>query len=175
MLAKEEIMSKKIPTIHIGKSAPEFSLMNQEHKTISLSDFQGKWVVLFFYPKNNTPSCTRLIKYLSTNQDHFENKNAVIVGISRNTPKSHSNFIQKNNFTCMLLSDPNREAILKYQAWGKKRLLDQTHVGVKRTTYIIDPDGIVRYKFTNIRIASHAEEILAKLEKLQSVPGEHVS
>jgi peroxiredoxin Q/BCP len=151
----------------IEQKAPDFQLPNQYDELVSLNQFRGKWLVLFFYPRDNTPSCVRFIKHFSDQIEDFEKHNTEVVGISRNTVKSHINFAQKHSLQITLLSDIYRDAIKKYYAWGVKRPEDAKLVGVKRTTYIIDPAGIIRFRFTSVRIARHAQEVLEILRKLQ--------
>ncbi len=151
----------------IGTIAPDFQLPNQYDELISLKQFRGKWLVLFFYPRDNTPSCVRFIKHFSDRIEDFEKCNAGVIGISRNTVKSHINFAQKHSLQVTLLSDVHRDAIKKYNAWGVKRPEDAKLVGVKRTSYIIDPNGIIRYRFTAVRIATHAKEVLDILQQFQ--------
>jgi len=160
-------MTAPIHKLSIGSKAPDFQLPNQDDEVVSLKSFSGKWLVLFFYPRDNTPSYVRFIRHLTERIDHFDALGAKIVGISRNSVKSHINFIQKHSFKdILLLSDTERDAIKKYNAWGVKRTDDAKCVGVKRTTYIIDPKGIIRYHSTDVRIATHAEEILDVLKGL---------
>jgi peroxiredoxin Q/BCP len=160
-------MTKKYK-VHIDSKSPDFQLLNHKEKDCCLDSFKGKWLVLFFYPKDNTPSSLRQITHFSRAEDEFKKRSAEAVGVSRNLPKSHANFINKNNLCVTLLSDPSRDAILKYNAWGKKNQQGEGFVGVKRTTYIIDPNGIIKCRFKNIHIASHVEEILEKLDELQT-------
>ncbi|MDD4028284.1 MAG: peroxiredoxin [Caldisericia bacterium] len=160
-------MTALVQKIGTGIHAPDFRLPNQNEEIVSLKNFSGKWLVLFFYPRDNTPSCARFIKHFSDHIEEFEKLQAAVVGISRNTVKSHVNFIQKHDLQCMLLSDTERDAIKKYNAWGIKRTDDAKFVGVKRTTYIIDPNGIIRHRFTDVKIATHANEVLEHLQKLQ--------
>ncbi len=151
----------------IVQKAPDFQLPNQYDELVSLNQFRGKWIVLFFYPRDNTPSCVRFIKHFSDHIEDFEKCNAEVIGISRNTVKSHINFAQKHSLQITLLSDIHRDAIKKYNAWGVKRPEDAKLVGVKRTTYIIDPAGIIRFRFTSVRIARHALEVLEILQQFQ--------
>jgi peroxiredoxin Q/BCP len=151
----------------IGTKAPDFQLPNQYDELVSLNKFRGKWLVLFFYPRDNTPSCVRFIKHFSDCIEDFDRYNAKVIGISRNTVKSHINFTEKHSLQITLLSDIHRDAIKKYNAWGVKRSEDAKLVGVKRTTYIVDPSGTIRYRFNAVRIATHAQEVLDLLQQFQ--------
>ncbi|MCK5848617.1 MAG: peroxiredoxin [Caldisericia bacterium] len=160
-------MTKKYK-VHIDTKSPDFQLLNHEEKDCCLDSFKGKWLVLFFYPKDTTPSSIRQLTHFSKAEEEFKKRDAEAVGVSRNLPKSHVNVIHKHNLQVTLLSDPGRDAILKYNAWGKKNNQGKGFVGVKRTTYIIDPDGVVKFRFKHIKIASHIDEILEKLDELQN-------
>jgi peroxiredoxin Q/BCP len=150
----------------INDIAPGFSLKNQGDEEISLKDFLGKWVALYFYPKDNTPGCTlEALEFTALKKD-FEEINSVILGVSPDSCKSHRNFIGKKELTITLLSDPEHEVIEEYGAWQLKKNYGREYYGVVRSTYLIDPKGKIAYKWSNVQAKGHAEEVKNKIEKL---------
>lgn len=140
--------------------APNFILEDKDNKKISLSDFIGKKVILYFYPKDNTPGCTRQACAFSKFYKEFEKNNSVIIGISKDSVKSHKDFSLKFNLPFILLSDENKEVIQKYDVWKEKKLYGKTYMGVERTTYIIDENGFIEKIFKNVNPNKNPEEIL---------------
>lgn len=145
----------------VGTKAPHFTLPNQNGEMISLSDFLGKKVVLYFYPKDNTPGCTRQACAFAGQYDAFLQQNAVVIGISKDSVASHLKFAQKNNLPFVLLSDPERVAIEAYDVWKEKKLYGKTSMGVVRTTYLIDETGVIEHVMPKVKPDTNAEEILA--------------
>ncbi len=152
--------------ISVGKKALNFSLPNQDGEVVSLDSFLGKWLVLYFYPKDNTPGCTVEGIDFSRLQDNFELVNAVILGVSPDSVKSHCSFIGKRKLTIPLLSDEKKVVLEKYGVWGKKRFMGREYVGVLRTTILIDPKGKVVFIWENVKVKGHAAAILEKLKEL---------
>ena len=126
-----------------GSKAPDFILPNHEGKLYSLKDFLGKKVVLYFYPKDSTPGCTQQALGYKENYNKFIENDVVVIGISKDSIKSHKNFVQKNELPFILLSDPELETIKAYDVWQEKKLYGKVSMGVVRTTYIIDEDGMI--------------------------------
>ena len=152
-----------------GERAPDFCLPDAEGKKHCLKDFKGKWMVLYFYPKDNTSGCTKEAIGFTEMKSEFEKEGAVIIGISKDSPKSHARFIEKHNLDILLLSDENHEVIEKYGAWGKKKLYGKEHWGTIRSTFIIDPDGVIRKEWKKVKVNGHVEEVLEELRKLKEM------
>lgn len=145
----------------VGEKAPNFTLPNQNGEMISLSDFLGKKVVLYFYPKDSTPGCTRQACAFAGQYDAFVQQNAVVIGISKDSVASHQKFAQKNNLPFVLLSDSERTAIEAYDVWKEKKLYGKTSMGVVRTTYLIDETGTIEQVMPKVKPDTNAAEILA--------------
>ena len=149
------------------EDARGFCLMSHEAKEIDLKDFRGKWLVLYFYPKDNTPGCTTEAKEFSALKPRFEKLNAEIAGVSADSAESHNKFREKHNLSITLLSDPSHDAISEYGAWRNKMNFGISTLGIVRSTTLIDPEGKVAYKWEKVKAAGHAEEVLNKLIELQ--------
>ena len=150
-----------------GEMAPEFCLPDAEGKEHCLSDFRGKWVVLYFYPKDNTSGCTKEAIGFTEKKNDFEKEGAVIIGISKDSPKSHARFIEKHNLNILLLSDEGHLVIERYGAWGKKKLYGKEHWGTVRSTFLIDPEGKVVREWRKVKVAGHVDEVLDTLRELK--------
>lgn len=150
----------------MNTEAPDFSLPNSEEKIISKADYQGSWLVLYFYPKDNTPGCTTEATDFSTLIDDFKSLNVKIVGVSKDSVKSHSNFIAKHNLKIELLSDPDLEAIKAYKVWGIKKNFGKEYEGLIRSTFLIDPQGKIAKSWTNVRAKGHVERVLKETKKI---------
>lgn len=146
-----------------GSKAPDFTLNDGEGNSVSLSDFAGKKVVLYFYPKDNTPGCTRQACAFASAYEEFARKNAVVVGVSRDSVASHKKFAEKYGLPFILLSDPELRAIGAYGVWQEKKLYGKTSMGVVRTTFIIDEEGVVAEVMPKVRPDTNAAEVLALL------------
>ena len=149
--------------LQIGMKAPEFTLCDQNGKTVSLSDFLGKKVVLYFYPRDNTPGCTRQACAFSAVYDGFRKKDVVVVGISKDSVASHLKFATKYDLPFILLSDPELKAIEPYGVWQEKKLYGKVSMGVVRTTYVIDEQGMIEKIMPKVKPDTNADEILAYL------------
>ena len=149
--------------LEIGMKAPNFSLLNQNGETVSLSDFYGKRVVLYFYPKDNTPGCTRQACAFAAAYDGFKSQDVQVIGISKDSVASHLKFAQKHELPFVLLSDPDLSAIQAYDVWKEKKLYGKTSMGVVRTTYIINGEGIIEKVMHKVKPDTNAAEILAYL------------
>ena len=150
--------------LKVGDKAPDFTLKSDSGKKVSLSQFIGKKeVVLYFYPKDNTPGCTKEACSFRDSLIAFSNKNTEVLGVSPDSVKSHQNFIQKQNLNFTLLSDPDHEVAEAYGAWGEKSLYGKKYMGILRTTFIIGKDGKIKRVFEKVKPEGHAQEILNTL------------
>ncbi|MDO4674647.1 thioredoxin-dependent thiol peroxidase [Campylobacter sp.] len=149
--------------LKIGDAAPNFELLNQDSVLISLKDFIGKWVVLYFYPKDNTPGCTTEACDFSQNYEKFAQKNALIIGISPDSPQSHAKFMEKFKLQHILLSDSDKEAAKAYGAWGLKKNYGKEYEGLIRSTFVIDPQGKIAQIYSPVRVKDHALKVLEGL------------
>jgi len=143
-----------------GIKAPEFSLQADDGKKYSLKEFKGKTVVLYFYPKDNTSGCTAEACDFRDNIKVFAKKNTIILGISKDSVKSHQNFKEKYSLPFTLLSDENTEILEKYGVWKEKSMYGRKYMGVERSTFIIDAKGIIKKIFKNVKVKGHIEELL---------------
>lgn len=149
--------------LQIGTKAPDFTLTDKDGKEVSLSDFLGKRVVLYFYPKDNTPGCTRQACAFAGAYEEFKNRGVEVIGISKDSVASHVKFAEKYGLPFVLLSDPQREAIEKYGLWQEKKMCGKVGMGVVRTTFIIDENGIIEAVMPKVKPDTNAAEILAML------------
>ena len=149
--------------LEIGMKAPEFTLSDKDGNTVSLSDFPGKKVVLYFYPKDNTPGCTRQACAFAASYEGFKAKDVVVIGISKDSVASHLKFAQKHELPFILLSDPELQAIQAYDVWQEKKLYGKVSMGVVRSTYIIDKQGMIEKVMPKVKPDTNAAEILAYL------------
>ncbi|MBQ3527366.1 MAG: thioredoxin-dependent thiol peroxidase [Clostridia bacterium] len=149
--------------LEAGMKAPDFALNDKDGNKVSLSDFLGKKVVLYFYPKDNTPGCTRQACAFAGAYKEFKEKNVEVIGISRDSVASHVKFAEKHNLPFILLSDPELEAIKAYGVWQEKKLYGKLSFGVVRTTFIIDEAGNIEKVMKKVKPDTNAAEILAEL------------
>ena len=150
--------------LEVGMKAPQFTLPDKNGNMVSLSDFLGKKVVLYFYPKDNTPGCTRQACAFALRNKEIENKNAVVIGISKDSVNSHLNFATKHNLPFVLLSDSDLSVIQAYGVWQEKKLYGKVNMGVVRTTFLIDEQGNVQAIMPKVKPDTNADEILTLLE-----------
>ena len=149
--------------LEIGMKAPEFTLNDKDGNTVSLSDFLGKKVVLYFYPKDNTPGCTRQACAFAAAYQGFQAKDVVVIGISKDSVASHQKFARKYDLPFLLLSDPELQAIQAYGVWQEKKLYGKVSMGVVRTTFIIDQQGNIKKIMPKVKPDTNAAEILSDL------------
>ncbi len=147
-----------------GEKAPDFTLQADDRKEVSLSDYRGKKVVLYFYPKDGTPGCTREAIEFKEMAKEFEREGAVILGVSKDSIKSHEKFKQKHDLPFTLLSDPEGKVLDLYGVWKKKSLYGRTFMGTERTTFLIDEKGIVKRTYRNVKVKGHAQVCLLDLK-----------
>ena len=146
--------------LEVGTKAPDFTLPDKEGKPVSLSDFLGKKVVLYFYPRDNTPGCTRQACAFARSYSEFEGKNTVVIGVSKDSAASHLKFAQKYELPFVLLSDPELQAIQAYGVWQEKKLYGKVSMGVVRSTYLINEQGIIEKVMPKVKPDTNAQEIL---------------
>ncbi len=147
----------------VGKKAPAFKLKNKDGETVSLSDLKGKWVVLYFYPKDDTSGCTKEAIDFSGLKKEFEKEDAVILGVSPDSEASHEKFATKHNLSVELLSDPNKKMLEKYGVWQEKSMYGRKYMGVARTTYLINPAGKIEEVWEKVKVAGHADAVKEKV------------
>ena len=148
-----------------GTKAPDFTLHDKEGKPVSLSDFRGKKVVVYFYPKDNTPGCTKQACVFKEAYDGFKADDIIVIGVSKDSSKSHQKFAEKYELPFILLSDPDLTVIKAYDVWKEKKLYGKSVLGVMRSTYIIDEKGMIMKVFEKAKPDTNAYDILAFLEK----------
>ena len=154
-------------SIEENKPAPDFTLNDQNGNAVSLSEFKGKTVILYFYPKDDTPGCTKESCSFRDNVESFTNLNAVILGVSPDGAESHTRFIEKFDLPFSLLSDPEKQVMSEYGAWGEKMMYGKKLIGTIRSTVIIGPDGnVIRHWKKVPKAADHPEKVLAYLQTL---------
>jgi peroxiredoxin Q/BCP len=152
--------------LEISQKAPEFSANDQSGTPIRLADFAEQWLVLYFYPKDNTPGCTTEATDFSRYAPDFAKLTAIILGVSPDSEKSHCRFIEKHALTIQLLSDPDHQVADAYGVWGLKKFMGKEYMGIARSTFLIDPDGKIAYIWSNVKTKGHAESVLKKLKEL---------
>ena len=154
--------------IELEQSAPEFCLPNQDDIEICLRDLKGKWIVLYFYPRDNTPGCTTEACEFTQAAPDFSELDAVILGVSADSTKKHRNFIEKKELGITLLSDEDTSMMQEYGVWQLKKNYGKEYMGIVRTTLIINPEGVVKGLFEKVRVKEHVAKVQAELERLQA-------
>ncbi len=154
--------------LRIGDTAPSFCLLDADDREVCLKDFENRYIVLYFYPKDNTSGCTKEAIGFS---DHIEEIRALggeVIGISKDSTKSHKNFINKHNLKIILLSDPEHKVIEMYGAWQLKKRYGREYYGITRSTFIIDKKGKIAYVWPNVKVKGHVEDVINKLKEIVS-------
>ena len=151
--------------LEVGTKAPDFTLQDQHGNPVSLSDFRGRKVVLYFYPKDNTPGCTREAVAFAAAYEGFKAKDVVVIGVSKDSVASHQKFAAKYDLPFLLLSDPELQAIQAYGVWQEKKLYGKVSMGVVRSTYLIDEQGVIARVMPKVKPDTNAADILAALEQ----------
>lgn len=147
-----------------GDKAPVFTGINQDEKEISLSDFEGQKVILYFYPKDNTPGCTAESCNLNENYDELTQRGFVVIGVSPDSITSHQKFITKHKLRFNLIADTEKEILEQFNAWGEKKMYGRTYMGVLRKTFIIDENGVIIKIFEKVKTKDHTNQILSELK-----------
>ena len=154
--------------LSIGDTAPNFTLHDQNGQQHSLADFLGNWVLVYFYPKDDTPGCTKEACALRDNFPQFQKLNMTILGISIDSVKSHDKFVKKYELPFTLLADEKKEVVELYGVWGMKKFMGRSFLGTNRMSFLINPDGKIAKIYEKVKPEVHAEEVLADLEELSS-------
>lgn len=149
--------------LSVGKKAPDFSLPTGDGKVLSLKDFRGKKVVLYFYPKDDTSGCTREACSFEENLDAVRKKGAVVIGVSADSPDSHQKFAKKYGLSFPLVSDEQKNIIEAYGVWKQKSFMGRKYMGIERTTFVIDKEGKIQSVFEKVRVDGHTDQVLAAL------------
>ena len=153
-------------TAETGAQAPDFSAPATGDKTLSLSDFAGRTLVLYFYPRDNTPGCTQEGEAFRDAYDAFRAAGADIVGVSRDSLRKHENFRRKYGFPFDLVSDPDEKLCRAYDVLKEKNMYGRRHIGIERSTFVIDGDGVIRHVWRGVKVADHAQEVLDAVRAL---------
>ena len=151
-------------TLTTGKKAPDFSLPSNDGGTVSLSDYAGRYLILYFYPKDDTPGCTKEAIGFSEIKDELNNLGAHVVGISKDTPAKHDKFIAKHDLKVTLGSDESGEMLEKYGVWVEKSMYGKTYMGIQRATFLIGPDQNILHIWPKVRVKGHVEDVLETLK-----------
>lgn len=154
--------------LEIGQKAPEFTLSDQDGKNHNLSDYNGKWVVIYFYPKDMTPGCTKEACAMRDAEPDFSKLEAIVFGVSKDSESSHKKFEEKHNLNFSLLADPEMEMIKAYEALGEKSMFGKKYMGILRISYLIDPEGNIAKVYKKVKPAEHAKEIVKDIEELKN-------
>ena len=150
--------------MNIGEPAPNFTASDRENKSIGLQDFKGQWLVLYFYPKDNTPGCTTEAIDFTISLPQFRAMNTQVVGISPDSIASHSKFIDKHNLEITLLSDLEHQIAEDYGVWQLKKFMGKEYMGIVRSTFLIDPSGKITQVWSNVRVKNHVDTVLAQVK-----------
>lgn len=169
LLLKENYLNTIAFPLHevilMHKTAPLFSLPDAQERQHALADYKGKWVILYFYPKDNTPGCTIEALEFTALAEPFDKENAIILGISPDSCASHQRFTEKKDLTVTLLADTDHAVAENYEAWGKKKFMGKEYLGVIRSTYLIDPEGKIVHHWPSVKAKGHAKEVLETLQE----------
>ena len=152
--------------LEIGQKAPSFTLPDQDGKEHSLSDYFGAWVLLYFYPKDNTPGCTKEACAIRDNLPEYNKIHAQVLGVSTDSIGSHKKFEEKNDLNFILLADEEKEVVKKYDVWAPKKFMGREFLGTHRISFLIDPKGNIAKIYNKVKPANHAEEVLADIKEL---------
>lgn len=150
-----------------GTKAPAFTAPDQEGKTHSLKDYAGKWVILYFYPKDDTPGCTKEACAFRDGFSKFNRAGIKILGVSVDSVKKHAKFVEKYSLPFILLSDEDKKIVNSYQVWGKKKFMGREYMGTNRVSYLINPEGKIAKVYEQVKPEDHADEVLADVKTLQ--------
>ncbi|HDZ17477.1 hypothetical protein LCGC14_1388410 [marine sediment metagenome] len=152
-------MAEQIITLNVGDVAPEFCLPDKDHREICLNEFKGKYVILYFYPKDNTPGCTIEAIGFTEILPEIQKLEAIVIGISPDSPQSHAKFIEKKSLKVILLSDEEKSVIKSYGKWSLKKFRGKEYMGVTRSTFLIGPDGKIAHIWPKVSVKGHPEDV----------------
>jgi peroxiredoxin Q/BCP len=161
-------MTEQVLELKIGKEAPKFCLPDKDNKEVCLKGFKGRYVILYFYPKDNTPGCTTEAIGFTGILPELQKLDAEVVGVSPDSPESHAKFIEKKNLKVILLSDVEKEVLKAYGKWGKKKFRGKEYIGVIRSTFLIDPEGKIAHIWPKVSVNGHPEAVKEILEELRN-------
>ncbi len=153
--------------LQVGDAVPDFCLPNQDEEEMCFRDMKGRWIVLYFYPKDNTPGCTTEACDFTAAEPDFSKLNASILGVSPDSPKKHRNFIEKKELNITLLADEEKELCNLFGVWQLKKFMGKEYMGVVRSTFIINPDGKIASVWNKVRVKGHVDDVKEKLKALQ--------
>jgi len=154
--------------LNVGQKAPDFELADQEGKTHKLSDYKGKWILLYFYPKDDTPGCTKEACTIRDSWAEFTKRNAVVLGVSTDSVPSHEKFSRKYKLPFTILADENKEVVKKYGVWGEKKFMGHIYQGTNRMSFLINPEQKIARVYEKVKPAIHAAEVINNLDHLQT-------
>lgn len=166
-VAVERTIATEVAMLEVGIPAPAFELQDQDGTVHRLEDYRGQWLVVYFYPKDDTPGCTKEACGFRDASDDMTARNAVVLGVSADDAAAHQKFATKYDLNFPLLVDPGKQMLEAYGAWGEKQMYGKRYMGVNRITYVIDPEGRVAKTWPKVKADGHAEEVRAALEALQ--------
>lgn len=152
--------------LSIGTRAPDFALLDQDGKERSFSDYKGTWVLLYFYPKDDTPGCTREACMIRENFSEFKKLKITVLGVSKDSVKSHKKFAEKYQLPFTLLADEDKKVMQRYEVWAKKKFMGREYMGTIRSSYLINPKGIIAKVYEKVEPAGHADQVLTDLKEL---------
>jgi len=158
---------RRITMVTRSEKAPDFCLPDKDSNNVCLKDFKGKWIVLYFYPKDNTKGCTLEALDFTENLMEFETMNAVVIGVSPDSVKSHQSFAERHQLQVMLLSDPDHTVLEQYGVWQLKKMYGREYYGVVRSTFLINPEGVIVHSWRNVKVKNHVNIVKEKLQELQ--------
>jgi peroxiredoxin Q/BCP len=154
--------------LKVGDKAPEFELPTNIGRTVSLKNLKGKNVVLYFYPKDSTPGCTLEARDFSANIEKFQEQNCEVIGVSKDSIKSHCSFVDKQGLSILLASDENNDVCEKYGVWVEKNLYVKKYMGIERSTFLIDKSGVIRKIWRSVEVKGHVLEVLHSLQAIKA-------
>lgn len=150
----------------VGNKAPKFNLPDQDGKTHKLSDYAGKWVLLYFYPKDDTPGCTVEACSIRDNWGAFKKAGLTVFGVSVDPVKAHKKFADKYDLPFTLLSDESKQTVKDYEVWGEKKFIGRTYMGIKRSSFLINPEGKIEKIYVDVKPSEHAQEVLNDMKSM---------
>ena len=153
--------------LEVNDKVKDFCLANQDEEEICFRDIRGRWIILYFYPKDNTPGCSTEACEFTDALPSFEGLNAIVLGVSPDSPRKHRNFITKKELKITLLADEDKELSKAFGVWKPKKLFGREYMGIVRSTFIINPDGVVAYIWKKVKVKGHVVEVQAKLQEIQ--------
>lgn len=155
--------------VEINDKAPDFCLKNQNDEKVCLDDYKGKWTIVYFYPKDNSPGCSLEARNFTSSVEEFKKLNTTVIGISPDSVKSHKNFYNKQNLNITLLSDPDYITLKDYGVWKPKKMYGREFLGVVRSTFLIDPEGKIAHIWPKVKVAGHIDDVIRKIKENKDV------